>query len=212
MRLVLMGPPGAGKGTQTAKLVARYAIPWISTGEMLRDAVRRDTPLGREADTYLRRGDLVPDATVIPLAMERLSAADCAGGFLLDGFPRTRPQAETLDAELSRRDTGLDAVVLIEAPEELIVERIAGRRIDPQTGAIYHLRFQPPPADVLPRLVQRDDDTESVIRARLRRYHASTAPVADYYAQRGLLRRIDGVGTPDEVSARIFAALETRAV
>jgi adenylate kinase len=207
MRLVLMGPPGAGKGTQTARLLERYDIPWISTGEILREAVKAGTELGRRVQDFLRRGELVPDDVVIPLALQRLSEPDCANGFLLDGFPRTRPQAERLDVELQRQGTLLDAVVLIEVPDDQIVERIAERRIDPQTGAIYHLRFQPPPEEAVDRLEQRDDDREEVIRARLRRYHESTAPVASYYEDRGLLRRVDGVGTPEEVSKRIVAAL-----
>ena len=210
MRLVLMGPPGAGKGTQTKRLLERYDVPWISTGEILREAVAAGTELGQQVKDLLKRGELAPDDVVIPLALERLSEPDCANGFLLDGFPRTRPQAERLDAELQRRGTPLDAVVLIEVPDEQIVERIAGRRIDPQTGAIYHLRFQPPPPEAVGRLVQRDDDREDVIRARLRRYHASTAPVASYYEERGLLWRVDGVGTPVEVAERIVAALEKR--
>lgn len=207
MRLVLMGPPGAGKGTQTKRLLEGYGVPWISTGEILRAAVAAGTKLGRQVEDLLRRGELAPDDVVIPLALERLNEPDCANGFLLDGFPRTRPQAERLDAELQRQGRPLDAVVLIEVPDDLIVERIAGRRIDPQTGAIYHLQFQPPPPEAAGRLVQRDDDREEVIRARLRRYHASTAPVASYYEDRGLLRRVDGVGTPVEVAGRIQAAI-----
>lgn len=208
MRLVLMGPPGAGKGTQTKRLLERYGVPWISTGEILREAVAAGTELGQQVQDLLQRGELVSDDVVVPLALKRLSEPDCANGFLLDGFPRTRPQAERLDAELQRRGTPLDAVVLIEVPDDQIVERIAGRRIDPQTGAIYHLRFQPPPAEAAGRLVQRDDDHEDVIRARLRRYHASTVPVASYYEERGLLRRVDGVGAPEEVAERIRAALD----
>lgn len=207
MRLILFGPPGAGKGTQTSRLSADYGIPHIASGDMLRLAITQESELGRIARGYMQQGDLVPDDLVIPLVMARLTAPDCANGFILDGFPRTRPQAQALDAELQSRDMAIDAVVLFEVPDDLIVERIAGRRIDQVTGAIYHLSFNPPPAEVRPRLVQRPDDTEEVCRARLRKYHDKTAPVANYYHERSLLRPVNGVGEPDEVYSRILAAL-----
>lgn len=207
MRMILIGPPGAGKGTQAARLVEEYAIPHLSTGDMLRAAVKAGTEMGRQADTFMKRGDLVPDAVVIGMAIERIGQPDCANGFMLDGFPRTLAQAEALDAALAGAGVTLDAVVLIEVPDELIVERITGRRSDPDTGAIYHLKFNPPPAEVAGRVVQRKDDTEEACVARLTKYHAETAPVVPYYEAQGLVRRIDGNAPPHVVTDRIQAAL-----
>ncbi|RME76784.1 MAG: adenylate kinase, partial [Planctomycetota bacterium] len=207
MRLILIGPPGAGKGTQAKRLAARFGIPHISTGDMLREAVREGTELGRKAEAYMREGALVPDDLVIAMVIERLGRPDAARGFLLDGFPRTRAQAEALDRELERAGIALDAVVLIEVPDEQILERITGRRLDPETGEIYHVTFRPPPPEIASRLVQRSDDTEQACRKRLEKYHAETAPVIPYYEERGLLRRVDGTGSPDEVTERIVQAL-----
>jgi adenylate kinase len=207
MRMIFIGPPGAGKGTQAARLVERYAIPHISTGDMFRAAVKAGTPLGKEAQRYMSDGKLVPDEVTIGLVRERLGQDDAKGGFLLDGFPRTVPQADALQAALSADGADLDAVVLVEVADDLIVGRIVGRRSDPQTGAIYHLEFNPPPADVADRVVQRKDDTEEACRTRLSAYHAQTAPLVPFYEGLGLLRRVDGVGTPDQVTERLVAAL-----
>jgi adenylate kinase len=144
---------------------------------------------------------------VIGMVIERIGRADCAGGFLLDGFPRTRPQAEALDVALAAAGVTLDAVVLIEVPDALICQRVTGRRSDPQTGAIYHVEFNPPPPDVAERVVQRADDTEAACRARLDKYHRETAPIVPFYEAKGLLRRVDGVGAPDEVTARLLSVL-----
>lgn len=174
---------------------------------MLRAAVKAGTALGLEADAYMKRGDLVPDAVVIGMVVERIAAEDCANGMMLDGFPRTRPQAEALASALSAASLSLDAVVLIEVPDERIVARIVGRRSDPETGAIYHLEFNPPPPELASRLVQRKDDTKEACEARLQKYHSETAPIIPFYEAAGLLRRVDGVGAPDEVTARIRQAL-----
>ena len=207
MRMILIGPPGAGKGTQAARLVTRYTIPHISTGDMLRAAVAEGTALGREADGYMKLGQLVPDSVVIGMVIERIARPDCAAGFMLDGFPRTTPQAEALDTALDAAGVSLELVLLIEVPDELILERITGRRSDPQTGAIYHVKFNPPPADVAARVVQRADDTEDACRARLIKYHSETAPIVPFYEAKGLLRRVDGNAKPDEVTERILRAL-----
>ena len=207
MRMILVGPPGAGKGTQAAFLVGQFHIPHISTGDMLRAAVKAGTELGKKADDFMKRGALVPDEVVIGMVIERIAQADCADGFMLDGFPRTRPQAEALDQALSAAGVSLDVVMLVGVPDEMIVERITGRRSDPETGTIYHLKFNPPPADVAGRVVQRKDDTEVACVARLDKYHSETAPIVPFYEQKGLLRRVNGVGKPAEVTARITAAL-----
>jgi adenylate kinase len=205
MRLILVGPPGAGKGTQATAIVNHFDIPHISTGDMLRSAVKAGTELGLQADGYMKHGDLVPDDLVIAMVVERLQQDDCANGFLLDGFPRTRPQAASLDTGLNENDLALDAVVLISVPDDLIVERIVGRRMDPETGDIYHVTFNPPPADVT--VVQRKDDTEEAVRTRLDKYHNETAPIIPFYQDKGILKRVDGVGAPADVAARIQAAL-----
>jgi adenylate kinase len=207
MRMILVGPPGAGKGTQAAALVDRFKIPHISTGDMLRAAVAEGTELGKQADGYMKSGALVPDEVVIGMTIERIAKPDCASGFMLDGFPRTRPQAEALDQALTKAGVALDTVVLIEVADELIVERITGRRSDPETGAIYHLKFKPAPPEIAGRLIQRKDDTAEACKARLEKYHSETAPIIPFYEQKGILRRVDGVGTPAEVTQRMANAL-----
>ncbi|WP_428265691.1 adenylate kinase [Haliangium sp.] len=211
MRMILVGPPGAGKGTQASRLVDSYGIPHISSGDMLRSAVKEGTELGTRADGFMKRGELVPDELVIAMVIERIGKPDCGKGFMLDGFPRTRPQAEALDQAMATAGVDLDAVVLIEVPDELIVKRITGRRSDPETGTIYHLEFAPPPAEVADRLVQRKDDTEEACTARLSKYHGETAPIVPFYDGRGVLVRVDGVGAPDQVTARIKTALSGKA-
>jgi len=208
MRMILVGPPGAGKGTQAAQLLERLTIPHISTGDMLRAAVQAGTTLGKEADEFMKRGDLVPDRVVIGMVLERIQQEDAKDGFMLDGFPRTKPQAEALDTALKEANVDLDAVVLIEVPDELIVERITGRRMDPETGDIYHVQFKPAPADIKDRLIQRKDDTEEAVKARLQKYHNETTPIVPFYDAQGILKRVDGVGTPDEVTARMMKALD----
>ncbi len=207
MRMILVGPPGAGKGTQAAKLIETYKIPHISTGDMLRAAKKAGTEMGKKAAEFMDAGNLVPDAVVIGLVIDRIAEADCKEGFMLDGFPRTRPQAEALDAELTKAGVKLDVVLFIEVPDELIVDRITGRRSDPETGTIYHMEFNPPPADVAGRVVQRKDDTEEACVARLQKYHSETAPIIPFYEEQGLIRRVDGNAAPDEVTARIKTVL-----
>ena len=209
MRMILIGPPGAGKGTQAQRLVHTFSIPHISSGDMLREAVAAGSSLGKAAAAFMKDGLLVPDEVVIGMVIERIAREDCARGFILDGFPRTRPQAEALDEALTRSGVALDAVVLIEVADALILERIIGRRSDPETGAIYHLKFNPPPPEAAGRLVHRADDTEAACTARLEKYHRETTPIVPFYEGKGLLKRVDGVGSHDEVLLRITAGLQT---
>lgn len=207
MRMILIGPPGAGKGTQAARLVSKLHIPHISTGDMLRAAVKAGTPLGREAEGYMKQGHLVPDEVVIGMAVDRLGQPDAQGGFMLDGFPRTLPQAQALEKAMGKAGIKLDSVVLIEVDDDLIVDRITGRRMLMETGEIFHLKFNPPPTDVQPKVIQRKDDTEEACRARLEKYHGETTPIIPFYEERGLVKHVNGMGSPDEVSARIRDAL-----
>ena len=205
MRLVLMGPPASGKGTQAKFLVDRYSAPQVSTGDMLRAARAAGTRLGKEADAFMSQGKLVPDAVVIGLVEERLQLDDAKKGFILDGFPRTVPQAEALDALLSKLGNPLQHVVQIDVPRDLLVERATLRRTDVRTGQIYHLKYSlPPPGAVLEH---RDDDREDTVKTRLDQYEAMTAALLPYYQAKGLLRRIDGTGTPADVTDRIVEAL-----
>jgi len=206
-RLILMGPPGGGKGTQAKVVCERFEIPQISTGDMLRAHKAKGTKLGLEAAEYMNKGELVPDAVVIGMVEERLKDEDAQRGFLFDGFPRTVAQAESLDATLAKLGLKLDGVVLIQVPDESIVERISGRRTDKATGQIYHLKYSVPPPGA--DLEQRADDREETVRDRLRVYHAQTAPLVPYYEQRGVLRRVDGVGEMSAVTQRVLSALET---
>jgi adenylate kinase len=208
MRMILVGPPGAGKGTQAARLVDKFKITHISTGDMFRAAKKEGTKLGLEAAEYMKDGGLVPDELTIAMVLERIKKPDCANGFMLDGFPRTRPQAEALDKALTEAKLALDAVVLIEVPDELLTERAVGRRTDPQTGTIYHLKHNPPPADIVDRLQHREDDTEEKVKNRLAKYHSETAPVMPFYEGKGVLKRVDGNAKPDDVFQRIADVLK----
>lgn len=206
MRLVLVGPPASGKGTQADRLTARYGVPKISTGDMLRAARAAGTPLGKEAEGFMNAGKLVPDQVVIGLVDERLNADDAKKGFILDGFPRTVPQAEALGSLLERRGTPLQCVLQIDVSRDLLVERATLRRIDKRSGQIYHLKYNPPPPGA--ELEHRADDQEETVKRRLDEYDAMTAALLPYYEKLGLLRRINGVGSPDEVTARIQSELE----
>ena len=211
-RVVLLGPPGAGKGTQAKLLEQEFGAVQISTGDILRKAVADQTPLGKQAGDYLKRGALVPDDVIIDLIAERLQQKDCAKGFLLDGFPRTIPQAESLDVILKKLALSLNCVLSVQVPREVIIERLAGRRTCKNCGALSHVIFEPPKQPgVCDRcggeLYQRDDDREETIANRLTVYEAQTAPLVDYYRRQGALREIDGVGSISEIRARVMTAL-----
>jgi len=216
MRLILLGPPGAGKGTQANFIRDKYGIPQISTGDMLRAAVKAGTPLGVAAKKVMDAGQLVSDDIIVGLVRERLKSPDCAKGYLFDGFPRTIPQAEAM----KQANVGIDYVLEIDVPDGEIVERMSGRRVHPASGRSYHVKFNPPKAagrdDVTGEpLVQRDDDREETVRKRLEVYHSQTRPLVDYYgrwAKTGdkrapKYRKISGQGSVDEITRRVFAAL-----
>jgi adenylate kinase len=211
-RVVLLGPPGAGKGTQAKLLQERFAACQISTGDILRKAVAEQTRLGKEAAQYIERGALVPDDVIVGLVGERLKEKDCENGFILDGFPRTIPQAESLDAMLREMRLSLNRALLVQVPRAVIIERLAGRRSCKNCGALAHVVFSPPKKEgVCDRcggeLYQRQDDKEETVAHRLKVYEQQTAPLVDYYRRRDLLREIDGVGAVDEIRSRVMAAL-----
>lgn len=206
MRLILIGPPGAGKGTQAKLLREKWGIPQVATGDMLREAKQAGTPLGLQAAEYMSRGALVPDDVVIGLVGERLKQPDAQGGFLLDGFPRTVPQAEALANLLAEKRLRLDAVVQLDVPRDLLVERAVLRRTDKRTGQIYHLKYNPPPLGA--ELEHRADDQPETVAKRLDAYEAMTAALLPYYEAKGLLRRVDGTLSPSEVTKEILRLLE----
>lgn len=205
LRIVLVGPPASGKGTQADMLVAKFAIPKISTGDMLRAARAAGTALGKEAESYMNSGRLVPDSIVIGLVDERLQQPDVAAGFVLDGFPRTVAQAESLAALLQRRQMQLDLVAQIDVSRDLLMERATLRRMDKRTGQIYHLKYNPPPPDA--ELDHRADDQEETVKKRLDEYDAMTSALLPFYTTAGLLRRVDGVGSPKEVTERLLGVI-----
>ena len=212
MKLILLGPPGAGKGTQAKLLAERLSIPQISTGDMLRAAVRAGTPLGKQARAIMERGELVPDEIVIGLFRERAAQADAAGGFILDGFPRTVAQAEALRKMLSERGERINRVVSIEVPEEELVRRIAGRRTCRGCAAMVHVEHTPPKAagkcdKCGGELYQRTDDNEETVRERLRVYRSQTEPLIAYYDPDALVRRVPGTGPIEAIFAAIRAAI-----
>ena len=214
LNLVLLGPPGSGKGTQGERLQEDFRLPYYATGDILRAAVRDETELGKSAKEYMDRGDLVPDEVIIGVITDRIESAEAADGFILDGFPRTTPQAEALDRELEELGRELTAALLIDVPEEEVIRRLGGRRTCEKAGHVFHVDFNPPQSEGVcdidgSRLLIRDDDKPEVIRHRLHQYREKTEPLVSYYDGKGLLRRIAGTASPDEVGDQIRALLST---
>jgi adenylate kinase len=212
LNLILLGPPGAGKGTQAERLVEDFGLPYIATGNLLRQAVADETEFGLKAKQYMDRGDLVPDDLIIGMILDYLERQDTTNGFILDGFPRTTGQAEALDAELDKLGRSLTAALAVEADEDTVVERLSGRRMCVKAQHNFHMTFDPPKhperCDVDgSRLVQRDDDKPEVVRHRLQQYHEKTEPLIEYYDRKGILRRIDGAREPEKVGDQIRATL-----
>lgn len=214
LNLILFGPPGAGKGTQADRLRADFGLPFISTGDMLRENVKQGTELGKEAQKFMDAGELVPDGLIVKMAGERLSAGDAEDGFILDGFPRTVEQGEALDEMLTEHGRRVTAALLIDVPDDEVTRRISGRRTCVKSGHNYHVDFDPPKHEGVcdqdgSRLVQRDDDKAEVVENRLRVYHDQTEPLIHYYDERGLMRRIDGTRSPADVNDHIRAVIAT---
>jgi adenylate kinase len=214
LNLILLGPPGAGKGTQAERLVEDFGLPYYATGDILRRAVKEGTGIGREAKQYMDRGDLVPDEVICGVIVERIDSPEALDGFLLDGFPRTLPQAEALEQALEPLGRRLTAVLSIDVDDDEVVHRLSGRRVCERSGHPYHVELDPPKnpgfcdQDGSP-LIQRDDDREQTVKHRLEVFHDQTEPLADHYEAKGLLRRFDGSRPPDEVHAHIRATLAT---
>jgi adenylate kinase len=214
LNLILFGPPGAGKGTQGKRLSEDLRLPYIATGDMLREAVANETELGREARNYMDEGNLVPDDVIIGVITERIQEDDAQDGFILDGFPRTIPQAEALDRQLEQLGREITAALLVNAPEDEVIKRISGRRQCVEAGHVYNIHFDPPKRDEVcdqdgSRLRQRSDDEPEKVKHRLEVYREQTSPLIEYYEQRGLLRRFDGARSPTEVYDHIRATLAT---
>jgi adenylate kinase len=217
LNLILIGPPGAGKGTQAERLVDDFDLPYYATGDILRAAIEAGSELGKKAKEYVDRGDLVPDEVICDVIMERIDTPESEDGFILDGFPRTLGQAEVLEEALNRRSRSLTAALLIDAPAEEVIRRLSGRRICVENQHVYHVEFDPPKDDGVcdqdgSRLVQRDDDKPETIRKRLAVYREQTEPLIEWYDERGLLRRFDGTRKPEEVHSHIRATLATLAL
>lgn len=215
LNLILLGPPGAGKGTQAKRLVEDFGLPYFATGDMLRDAVRDETELGQTAKQYMDAGELVPDDVIIGVIVEYVQGDDARDGFILDGFPRTIRQAEALEEELAQLERQVTAVLLVDAPDQDVVKRISGRRLCVKNQQhVYNVHFDPPKHDEVcdqdgARLIQREDDAEDKVERRLEVYHHQTMPLVEYYEVRGLLRRFDGTRSQTEVHDHIRATLAT---
>jgi adenylate kinase len=214
LNLVLLGPPGSGKGTQGERLHEDLRLPYYATGDILRAAVREETELGKTAKKYMDEGDLVPDEVIVGVIIEALESEQARDGFILDGFPRTTPQAEALDAKLAALGRAVNAVLLIDVSDDEVLRRLGGRRTCEANGHVFHVEFNPPKVDGVcdidgSKLIVRDDDKPEVIRKRLQTYHEKTEPLVDYYDSRSVLRRIDGEQPPDDVEAEIRRTLST---
>jgi len=215
MRLVLLGAPGAGKGTQAKKLVDKYGTPQISTGDILRAAVAAGTPLGKEAKSYMDKGELVPDAVVIGLVKERIAQDDCKKGYILDGFPRNTAQAEALDKVLAEMGGPLETALSVDVDKDVLMKRLTGRRTCRKCQQMYNIYFSPPKKEGVcdkcaDELFQRDDDKEETIRRRLDVYEAQTAPLMEYYKKKGMLKAASGTGSIDEIFNRVCTVLESK--
>ncbi|MGA8746669.1 MAG: adenylate kinase [Solirubrobacterales bacterium] len=214
LNLVLLGPPGSGKGTQGERLQEDLRLPYYATGDILRAAVREETELGQSARQYMDRGDLVPDEVIVGVIAERIDSEEAADGFILDGFPRTVPQAEALDGKLGEMGRSVSCVLLIDVSDDEVMRRLGGRRTCAENGHVFHVEFNPPQAEGVcdldgSPLLLRDDDKPAVIAKRLETYHAKTEPLVEHYDRRSLLRRIDGAKAPDEVEEDLRRTLAT---
>jgi adenylate kinase len=214
LNLVLLGPPGSGKGTQGERLNEDLRLPYYATGDILRAAVRDETELGREAKEFMDRGDLVPDEVIVGVIAERIDSSEALDGFILDGFPRTTPQAEALDAKLSELGRAVTAVLLIDVSDDEVVRRLGGRRTCEANGHVFHVEFEPPKQEGVcdidgSPLIVRDDDKPDVIRKRLQTYHEKTEPLVSYYDRRSVLRRIEGEAAPEAVAEQVRRTLAT---
>ena len=204
MKIIMLGAPGAGKGTQAKMIAETYKLPHVSTGDIFRANIKNNTDLGKEAKTYMDKGELVPDELTVRILLDRVAQADCANGYVLDGFPRTIPQAEVLDAELNKLGEKVDYAIDVEVPDENIVKRMSGRRACLKCGATYHIVHIPPKKEGIcdacgSELVQRDDDKEETVKNRLAVYHQQTQPLIDFYSNKGVLKTVDGTKDSAEV-------------
>jgi adenylate kinase len=214
LNLILLGPPGSGKGTQGERLQEDFRLPYYATGDILRAAVKEGTEVGKQAKEYMDRGDLVPDEVIIGVIAERVQREEAADGFILDGFPRTLPQAEALDTKMSELRREITAAILIDVSEDEVIRRLGGRRTCEAEGHVFHVEFNPPEKEGVcdidgSKLIIRDDDKPEVIKHRLAQYREKTEPLVDYYEERGILNHVKGEATPDEVEEHIHAVLAT---